>query len=475
MTHISGFERSQLLLLPEAVDDYVGPDNPVRFIDAFVDELDLAGAGFRRVEPKATGRPGYAPADLLKLYIYGYLNRVRSSRRLEAECYRNIEIIWLLRSLKPDFKTIADFRSDNRAAFKKVFREFVILCRRLDLFGRELLAVDGTRIKAVNNKDRNFTTRSLQKFIEAADKKLEDYLKRLDAGDAEECATGGSRVKNLAEKIAALKKKRGEYAAHLSALEESGESQMSLTDPDSRAMAAHTKVAVGYNAQVAVDAKNKMIVDQDVTNQVVDMGLLTQTAEPARAILEVATIDVVADRGTFKIEDIATCEKAGMTPYVPKPQRGSSVSNGFFRKDEFCYDAGCDAYICPAGQTLKPFRHGRLRDLKKIDYGNPKACRDCPLRARCTNGVRSVSRIENEDALDRMAQRLAARPDILDRRREIVEHPFGSIKQWMNQGAFLMRGVDNVRAEFSLTALVYNLRRALNILGVETMMAAVRD
>ena len=350
----------------------------------------------------------------------------------------------------------------------------MILCRRLDLFGRELLAVDGTRIKAVNNKDRNFTTRSLQKFIEAADKKLEDYLKRLDAGDAEECATGGSRVKNLAGKIAALKKKHGEYAAHLSALEESGESQVSLTDPDSRAMAAHTKVAVGYNAQVAVDAKNKMIVDQDVTNQVVDMGLLTQTAEPARAILEVATIDVVADRGYFKIEDIATCEKAGMTPYVPKPQRGSSVSNGFFRKDEFRYDAGCDAYICPAGQTLKPFRHGRLRDLKKIDYGNPKACRDCPLRARCTNGVRSVSRIENEDALDRMAQRLAARPDILDRRREIVEHPFGSIKQWMNQGAFLMRGVDNVRAEFSLTALVYTLRRALNILGVETMMAAVR-
>ena len=238
MTHISGFERSQLLLLPEAIDDYVAADNPVRFIDAFVDGLDLKAAGFERVEAKATGRPGYAPGDLLKLYIYGYLNRVRSSRRLEAECHRNIEVIWLLRSLKPDFKTIADFRSDNRAAFKKIFREFVILCRRLDLFGRELLAVDGTRIKAVNNKDRNFTTGSLQKFIAAADKKLEDYLKRLDAGDAEERATGGSRVKNLAEKIEALKKKRGEYAAHLSALEKSGESQVSLTDPDSRAMAA---------------------------------------------------------------------------------------------------------------------------------------------------------------------------------------------------------------------------------------------
>ena len=474
MTHISGFERSQLLLLPEAVDDYVGPDNPVRFIDAFVDGLDLAGAGFRRVEPKATGRPGYAPGDLLKLYIYGYLNRVRSSRRLEAECYRNIEIIWLLQSLKPDFKTIADFRSDNRAAFKKVFREFVILCRRLDLFGRELLAIDGTRIKAVNNKDRNFTTGSLQKFIEAADKKLEDYLKRLDAGDAEEHATGGSRVKNLAEKIVALKKKRGEYAAHLSALEESGESQVSLTDPDSRAMAAHTKVAVGYNIQVAVDAKNKMIVDQEVTNQVVDMGLLTQTAEPARALLEVETIDVVADRGYFKIEDIEACEKAGMTPYVPKPQRGSSVSNGFFRKDEFRYDAERDAFICPAGQVLSTRYESKLRELTKIDYSNRAACLVCAIKSRCTKDYRKVSRLENEAVLDRMAARLKARPEILDRRREMVEHPFGSIKQWMNQGAFLMKGLDNVRAEFSLTALVYNLRRALNILGVEAMMAAAR-
>ena len=221
----------------------------------------------------------------------------------------------LLRSLKPDFKTIADFRSDNRAAFKKVFRDFVILCRRLDLFGRELLAVDGTRIKAVNNKDRNFTTGSLQKFIEAADKKLEDYLNRLDAGDAEECATGGSRVKNLAEKIEALKKKRGEYAANLTALEKSGESQISMTDPDSRAMAAYTKVGVGYNVQIAVDAKNKMIVEQAVTNDVLDMGLLQQTAEPARQILDVETIDVVADKGYFKSEDIAACEAAGLTPH----------------------------------------------------------------------------------------------------------------------------------------------------------------
>jgi transposase len=475
MTHISGFERSQLLLLPEAIDDYVGLDNPVRFIDAFVDGLDLGKAGFARAEPKATGRPGYAPGDLLKLYIYGYLNRVRSSRRLEAECYRNIELIWLLRTLKPDFKTIADFRADNRAAFKAVFRAFTLLCKRLDLFGRELLAVDGTRIKAVNNKDRNFTRNSLDKFIKAADERLADYLERLDQGDAAEKTPGGARVKNLAEKIEALRDKRGRYDAMLKDLERTGEDQISLTDPDSRAMAAHTRVAVGYNIQIAVDAKSKLIVDQQVTNQVVDMGLLQETAEPAREILDVEKIDVVADKGYFRTEDIAACEKAGLTPHVPKPQRGSSVSNGFFRKDEFRYDPERDAYTCPAGHELKPIRHGKLREMTKIDYANAEACRACPLRSRCTDAsYRAVSRLEHEDALDRMAARLKARPEILDRRREIVEHPFGTIKQWMNQGAFLTRGLEKVRAEFSLTALVYNLRRALNILGMDKMMEAVR-
>jgi transposase len=474
MTHIFGFERSQLLLLPEAVDDYVGVDNPVRFIDQFVDGLDLAAAGFNHVTPQATGRPGYAPGDLLKLYIYGYLNRVRSSRRLEMECHRNIEVIWLLRTLKPDFKTIADFRRDNRAAFRAVFRQFVLLCRRLDLFGRELLAVDGTRIKAVNNKDRNFTRNSLEKFIRAADERLDEYLRRLDESDVAEAGTSGARTKNLAEKIEALRKKRGRYGELLAELEQSGESQISLTDPDSRAMAVHTKVGVGYNIQLAVDAKNKMIVEQAVTNQVVDMGLLKETAEPARALLDVEQIDVVADRGYFKSEDIEACEKAGITPYVPKPQRGSSVHNGFFRKDEFRYDAARNAYICPAGQELTPIREGKLRELKKVDYGNATACRACALRPRCTRDVRAVSRLENEDALDRMAERLKARPEILDRRRETVEHPFGSIKQWMNQGAFLMKGLENVRAEFSLTALAYNLRRALNILGVDAMTAAVR-
>jgi transposase/IS5 family transposase len=474
MTHIAGHDRSQTLLLPESLDEYVGQDNPVRFIDAFVDGLDLTAAGFTRVRPKTTGRPGYAPTDLLKLYIYGYLNRVRSSRRLEAETHRNIEVIWLLRHLKPDFKTIADFRRINHKAFRPVFRQFVLLCRQLDLFGRELIAVDGTRIKAVNNKDRNFTHASLTQFIKLADAKLDDYLQRLDQSDADEAKTTGSRVKNLAEKIAAIRERRTRCKDMLEQLERTGEDQISLTDPDSRAMAAHTRVAVGYNAQIAVDVKHKLIVEQQVTNQVVDMGLLTQTAEPAKEVLGVETIDVVADKGYFKIEDIEASEKAGITPYVPRPQRGPSVKAGLFRKDEFQYDAATDSYVCPAGQRLHPYSSSLLRGLKKINYVNKLACDDCSIRSRCTAGTfRTVSRLENEAVLDRMAARLAKRPGVIDRRRETVEHPFGTIKQWMNQGAFLMRGLEKVRAEFSLTALAYNLRRVLNLVGFAELMAAV--
>jgi hypothetical protein len=345
----------------------------------------------------------------------------------------------------------------------------------LDLFGRELLAVDGTRIKAVNNKDRNFTRASLTEFIKLADTKLDDYLKRLDTSDAAEQVAGGSRVKNLAEKIAAIRERRTRCQEMLAELERTGADQISLTDPDSRAMAAHTHVAVGYNVQVAVDAKHKLIVEQQVTNQVVDMGLLTQTAEPAKEILGAERIAVVADRGYFKIEDIEACEKAGMEPYVPRPQRGPSVKAGLFRKDEFYYDPASDSMLCPGGQRLLPYSSSLLRKLKKINYANRRACRDCPLRSRCTtNSFRSVSRLENEAVLDRMQARLARRPEMLERRRETVEHPFGTIKQWMNQGAFLTRGLDKVRGEFSLTALAYNLRRVLNIVAFTALMAAAR-
>jgi hypothetical protein len=399
---------------------------------------------------------------------------VRSSRRLEAETHRNVEVIWLLRQLKPDFKTIADFRRDNHKAFRPVFRQFVVLCRDLDLFGKELIAIDGTRIKAVNNKDRNFTRASLAEFIRLADAKLDDYLKRLETNDVAEAASSGSRVKNLAKKIEAIRGRRERCKAMLADLDRSGESQISLTDPDSRAMAAHTHVAVGYNVQVAVDVKHKLLVEQQVTNQVLDLGLLTQTAEPAKEILGVATIDAVADRGYFKAEDIEACEQAGITPYVPRPQRGPSVRAGLFRKDEFRYDEARDRYLCPGGQQLHPYTASAERGLKRIHYANKLACEGCSIRARCTSGVfRMVSRLENEAVLDRMQARLDRRPDILDLRRRTAEHPFGSIKQWMNQGAFLTRGLENVRGEFSLTALAYNLRRVLNLVGFETLMAAV--
>ena len=470
MKHIQGTPRSQTLLLPACVDDYVGPDNVVRFIEAFVESLDLAEAGFDRARPKTTGRPGYDPSDLLKLYIYGYLNRVRSSRRLEAETRRNLEVIWLMRQLRPDFKTIADFRRENKTSFRKVFREFVVLCRSLDLFGRELIAVDGTRLKAVNSGQRNFTKGKLAKAKAKAmvigDERLNRYLKQLDEADKDD-ATPPERMDNLEEKIAAIKDRRARLEQHRTELGSSGEDQISLTDPDARAMHSSSRIGVGYNIQIAVDTKHKLIAEQQVHNKVSDLGLLTETANGARENLGVDRIDVVADRGCYKIEDIEDCEASGVTPYVPKPLRGSAVKNGFFTKEQFRYDAGADVLICPGGQKLEPKYKSKIRDNDAIGFVNTKACKACGLRARCTNAAfRKVTRYANEAILDRMAARLAANPEVMDQRRESVEHPFGSIKQWMGQRNFLTRRIENVRGEFSLTALAYNIRRAITLVGV---------
>ena len=476
MAYIEGHARDQMLLIPTSIEEHVAAENPVRFIEAFVDGLDLAAAGFARSTPKATGRPGYAPSDLLKLYLYGYLNRVRSSRGLSTETGRNLEVMWLLRGLRPDFRTIADFRGDNRDAFKPVFRAFVMLCRRLDLFGRELLAVDGTRLKAVNSRRRNFTRQKLADWIKQADERIEEYLTHLDRADQTEAqADGGAmRAANLKAKVARLRERRRTHAAMLADLVASGESQVSLTDPDARGMATHPKVGVGYNAQVAVDAKHKLIVEQHVTNAGSDLGLLAQTAGAAKELLGVERIDAVADKGYYKGEDIAACEETGVSPYVARPQRGAAVAAGRFAKDEFAYDAAGDFYRCPAGHRLDPVQRMARDGRGSIFYSNRPACRDCPLKPQCTPAsARRIERWEGEAVLDRMAQRLAARPDILATRRETVEHPFGSIKQWMNQGAFLMKGLPKVRGEFSLTAFAYNLRRAINIVGVPAMMKAV--
>ncbi len=473
MAHITGDDRSQILLLPETVEDYGGPDNPVRFVDAFVDGLDLEAAGFRRVQPKATGRPGYDPGDLLKLYIYGYLNRIRSSRRLEVETHRNLEVIWLLRRLRPDFKTIADFRRDNRRAFRQVFRSFVSLCRELGLYGRELLAVDGTRIKAVNSRKRNFTRAGLDHRLKKTDERLERYLKEMDEADAQDSGGSAKSTTDLAAKIESLRKRRAALQAHKKALEQSGESQLSLTDPDARAMEARTRVAVGYNAQIAVDTKHNLIAEQQVHSKVSDLGLLTETASVARGNLKAERMAVVADKGYFKIEDIEACEAEGVTPYVPKPNRSPARSAGRFPKSAFHYDKETDTYICPNGQRLSPTYATKVRNTPLTCYANFQACRECGIRERCTKSYyRGIVRYVNEAVLERMAERLARRPEILKRRGESVEHPFGSIKQWMGQGAFLMRRLENVRGEFSLTALAYNMRRAINLVGVPTLVEA---
>jgi transposase len=477
MGYIEGHSRDQMLLLPASVDDYVAADNPVRFIAAFVDDLDLGELGFGRSRPNATGRPGYHPADLLKLYLYGYLNRVRSSRCLAVETARNLEVLWLLGGLRPDFRTIADFRRVNRTAFKPLFRSFVLLCRRLDLFGRELVAVDGTRLKAVNSRKRNFTRQKLAGWISHADERIEEYLARLDLADRAEAEAEGAarRAAALEAKIAKMRERRELHSAMLADLVASGESQLSLTDPDARGMATHPKVGVGYNAQVAVDARHKLIVEQYVTNSGSDLGFLAQTASAAREVLGVQQIDAVADKGYYKGEDIAACEDVGVIPYVVRPQRGPAINEGYFAKSEFRYDAREDCYVCPGNQRLVPYSRSQKNGHVTIRYANTRACQTCALKPQCASGKkRTIDRWEGEAVLERMAERLAARPDILDQRRETVEHPFGTIKQWMNQGAFLMRGLPNVNAEFSLTALAYNLRRIINILGVPALLRAVR-
>jgi len=346
----------------------------------------------------------------------------------------------------------------------------------LDLFGRELLAVDGTRLKAVNSRDRNFSKAKLTRELAANDERLARYLKQLDEADQNDSDEPRSpAVDKLQEKIEALKERRERLEGYRDELEKSGDDQLSLTDPDAMAMHPSTRIGVGYNVQIAVDAKHKLIVEQQVHSKVSDLGLLAETALAAQEILEVERIDTVADKGYFKIEDIETCVAAGITPYVPKPNRGPAASNGLFTKEDFRYDPAADVYICPGDEKLKPAHKVKVRGGEGTVYVNRPACRTCALRARCTiSKFRTLMRYAAEALLEQMAARLASRPDVLDQRRENVEHPFGSIKQWMGQKAFLMRRLDNVRAEFSLTALAYNIRRVITLLGIPAMIAAVR-
>jgi|TARA_B100001971_G_C18211006_1_gene550672 transposase len=474
---IEGTGRGQGTLFPESLEDWIGEDNPVRVIDVFVDELDLSGLGFTRAEPEATGRPGYHPSVLLKVYIYGYLNRIQSSRRLEREAGRNVEVMWLTGRLVPDHKTIADFRKDNGAAIRKVCSQFVALCRQLGLFAAAAVAVDGSKFKAVNNRDRNFTKAKMQRRMEQIEKSVARYLDQLDSADRQEPSEArATKTARLSEKIAKLKEEmqrlEGLEAERLAAPEQ----QISLTDPDSRSMATSGRGSgvVGYNVQTAVDSEHHLIVAHEVTNVGSDRSQLAKISSQAKAALEVEKLAVVADRGYFNSVEILACDQAGITVTLPKPMTSTAKARGRFGKQDFRYLADEDVYICPADERLRYHFTREEGGLVLRRYWT-RACLTCALKEQCTPSTeRRISRWEHEDVLEAVQRRLDENPEAMRQRRETVEHPFGTIKSWMGATHFLMRRLKNVRTEMALNVLAYNLRRVMNIIGIRPLMAAIR-
>lgn len=478
MSYLRGPNRSEVQLLPPCLDDYVAPDAPARFLDAYVEGLDFRALGFTHAQPKATGRPPYHPADLLKLYLYGYLHRVRSSRRLEAEAARNLELMWLLRGLKPDFKTIADFRQDNRAAFKPLFQHFHLLCRRLELFGAELVAIDGSKFKAVNHSRRHYTPEQLRELLQKVQTRIDEYLGELDRQDQAAAGVPGAPSRQaLEEKIAQLQERQGRYHDLLGGLKDSGQNEVSLTDPDSRKMkGAHGGHGIGYNVQVAVDAKHDLIVAEDVVQAANDRGQLAALAVAAKEELHVEKLRAVADKGYHEAGQLEACEQAGVETFVPDQGKTSGRSKdgqAVYPKEQFRYDAVADAYQCPGGQTLRRGHESPSRGKNWIAYYHRAACRICPLKSQCTTGAyRKIGRRTNEAVVERAAARVAARPEIVAERKTIVEHVFGTLRHW-GHDEFLMKSLEKVRAEFSLSALVYNLRRVLNLRCVKDLLAAL--
>ena len=471
----AGVDRGQAALFPERLDDYIAEENEVRVIDAFVDGLDLVALGVGRALPARTGAPAYHPRDLLKLYVYGYLNRVRSSRRLERECHRNVELMWLLRRLAPDHKTIADFRKLNVDVLKRVCREFTVLCKELDLFGRELSFIDGTKIQAVNGKDRNFTVERLKKLLPRIEERISEYLaelERQDAGEAEAPAQ-----KSLKEKLERLKERKTRYEQYQQELKQDGERQISLTDAESRRMKTREGFAVCFNAQIAVDPKHHLIVAHEVTDEVTDREQLAQMAVAAKEALGVETLEVVADCGYHNAAKVKECEEAGVTAYVPAVESSKNANRGLYTKLAFSYDAERDAYRCPAGQWLESFTQSHDKGHLVRYYANPAACRACPLREQCTTSKkdgRRISRRAEEPWAEAMEARVQARPELQQQRKCVVEHPFGTMKRPMDFGYFLLKGLKKVRGEFSLMTLSYNLRRVLNLLGVKCLLETLR-
>ena len=470
---IEGADRTQAMLLPECVEDYVGPDNPVRVVEAFVEQLDLRAMGFEGSDPQATGRPAYHPSVLLKIYIYGYLNRIQSSRRLEQETQRNIELMWLTARLMPDFKTIANFRKDNGRAIRQVCRQFIVLCRQLNLFSQALVAIDGAKFKAVNNRDKNFTSAKMKRRMAAIDESIERYLSSMDTADRAEPEVAALKKGRLQDKIDALKQQMERLKAIETQMNASPDKQVSLTDPDARSMKNREGGIVGYNVQTAVDTEHHLIVAHEVVTDGVDRDQLAPMAEQARQAIGTEALTVVADRGYFKSEQILECTKSGITPIVPKSLTSNNRAEGRFDKQDFIYVAEDDEYRCPAGERA-------IRRFTTLEAGLTihkywtSACPRCPIKAQCTTGdYRRITRWEHEAVLEAMQDRLDHQPEIMRVRRQTAEHPFGTLKLWMGTSHFLTRTLKRVRTEMSLHVLAYNLKRVMRILGIGAMLTAL--
>ncbi|HLN08520.1 MAG TPA: IS1182 family transposase [Xanthobacteraceae bacterium] len=474
---VEGTDRGQSTLFPECLEDWIGEDNAVRAIDVFVDELDLAELGFSGVVPEATGRPGYHPSVLLKLYVYGYVNRVQSSRRLEREAGRNVEAMWLTGRLVPDHKTIADFRKDNGRAIQQVCARFVALCRAMGLFTETSVAIDGSKFKAVNNRDKNFTRAKMERRIAQIEESVARYLEQLDSADRQEPSLPrATKTARLKEKIAKLKEEMQRLHALEARMLAAPDGQISLTDPDARSMATSGRGSgvVGYNVQVAVDTEHHLIITHEVTNVGTDRSQLAHMAKEAKARLDATALDVVADRGYFNSEEILACEEAGITVTLPKPMTSNSKAEGRFGKQDFRYIAEEDVYVCPAGERLTYYYTTEDKGLVVHRYVT-NACRHCAIKHNCTKGKeRRISRWEHEHIIDAVQRRLDEYPEKMRQRRETVEHPFGTIKARMGATHFLMKTLPRVASEMALHVLAYNLTRVMNIMGVQPLMAAMR-
>jgi transposase len=469
-------DRGQGTLLPECLDDFVDESNPVRVIDVFVDELDLTEMSFEGAEPAATGRPSYHPSVLLKLYIYGYLNRVQSSRRLEREAGRNVEVMWLLGRLAPDHKTIADFRKDNGLALRKVCARFVELCREMGLLATASVAIDGSKFKAVNNRDKNFTRAKVERRRTQLEESIARYLSQLDTADRHEPTEAlAAKVTRLHEKLAKVKEAMDKLAVYERQMLASPDQQISLTDPDSRSMATSGRGSgvVGYNVQVAVDTGHHLIIAHDVTNTGSDRAQLANMATQAKTVLGVDKLEVVADRGYYSGEEIKACDDAGIAVTLPKPATSGMEANGKFGKHDFVYLADEDVYRCPAGEALE-YHSATVDAGRAIGRYYTTACTNCSLKPRCTTARnRVISRWEHEHVMEAAQKRLDENPQAMRTRRETVEHPFGTLKMRMGATHFLTKTLPKVSAEMALSVLAYNLTRVVNIVGIKPLIAAI--